>query len=63
MNYHLIQPFELRICQIFYFFHGGFGSELKSGYYWAQMKNRRAKKKVRPNKKMLWTSKNRQARK
>ena len=56
MNDHLIQPFELRISGIF-FFQRGFEFELKSCYYWVQMKkNRRAKK-------MLWTSKNRQARK
>ena len=36
MNDHLIQPFELRICLIFLFFHGGFEFELKSCHYWAQ---------------------------
>ena len=56
MNDRLIQPFELRICQMCcLFFHGGFEFELKSCYYWAQMKKitkkpkkRRATKKSPP---------------
>ena len=38
MNDHLIKPFDVRISGICFFFHGGFEFELKSGYYWAQMK-------------------------
>ena len=38
MNDHLIKPFELKISGIGFFFHALFEFELKSCYYWAQMK-------------------------
>ena len=63
MNDHFIKPFDVIIMLIGSFFHRALIFKLKSCYYWAQMQKNRRAKKMAAQKQMLWTSKNRQARK